>query len=283
MAVETFLIARGKVEFIKRDPPPPDDKSYAKWIQEDAVIRILLWNSMEPIVGGQMMYLNSSKEIWQQAETLYSGVNSMIGIFNVYSKLLHLKRDDDKSVADFYCQFVALYQQLDMYLPFTTDPIVLAKRQEDLRVLHFLDGLGPDFVSIRQQIVDSGFVPSLNEVFSRVQGFMSVEGSTESTLERSALAAQFGGSRISRGGRVGRGRGRRGRGGGQDSGGGRGSRFCTHCGQEGHSNDFCYALHPELRSSKNANASVPVAKSSTPSSSAEIEPRDSFVEHDAFW
>ncbi|XP_077252887.1 uncharacterized protein LOC143892278 [Tasmannia lanceolata] len=86
-------------------------------------------------------------------------------------------------------------------------------------------------------------------------------------LDGSALATSTGGDRGRSYTRFGRGRdgdscgrGRDGgsRGRGRDSGGGRGrgSRYCSHCHMEGHTIDYCYDLHPELRPSRSNTAFV---------------------------
>ncbi|XP_077237369.1 uncharacterized protein LOC143879056 [Tasmannia lanceolata] len=122
-----------------------------------------------------------------------------------------------------------------LYYPPSTALAKLAKQKNEIHVARFLDGLGPDFLPIRQQILGLGTLPDMDE---------------------SALAVQSSCSR----GTGGRGWSHRGsgRGFGRDSGGGRttggrGARYCSHCDIEGHTVDFFYDSHPELRLSRSAH------------------------------
>ncbi|XP_077248254.1 uncharacterized protein LOC143887899 [Tasmannia lanceolata] len=147
---------------------------------------------------------------------------------------------------------MTLCEQLDIYHPPSTDLAVLVKQKNELRVTRLLDGLGREFLPLRQQILGLGTLLDMDEVFSCVQRALRVDTHGDSIGEQSAMTVQSGYSRGTRG--WGRGRGRRGtgRGFGHDSGGGRsiggrGTRYCSHCDMERHTIDFCYDLHPELR------------------------------------
>ncbi|XP_077223923.1 uncharacterized protein LOC143857377 isoform X1 [Tasmannia lanceolata] len=258
----TYLLGRGKVHFIENASPATTEPSYARWEQEDVVIRSFLLSVMESQVVANMMYLGSSKEVWDHAATLYSGADNVTRMCCLFSDWLAFNRGE-MTTADHYSSYVALCQQLDLLMPFTVDPVVLAKRQENLRIVRYLDSLGSDYLQLRQQIVGSGSLPSPH-------------------IDGSALATYTGGDRgggfrrFGRGlGRFGRGRngGSRGRGydgagrgRGRDSGGGRGrgSRYCTHCRMDGHSIDYCYDLHPELRRRRNSTALVAASDDTHP-------------------
>ncbi|XP_077218749.1 uncharacterized protein LOC143852957 [Tasmannia lanceolata] len=204
-----------------------------------------------------MMYLDSSKEVWDRAATLYFGTDNVTRMCDLFSDWLVFNRGE-MTTADHYSSYVALCQQLDLLMPFIVDPVVLAKRQENLRVVRYLDSLSPDYLQLRQQIVGLGSLPSLADMFSRVQRMRATPASAPH-IDESALATYTGGDRGRGFGRFGRGRdgggrgrgydgGGHGRGRGRDSGGGRGcghgSRYCTHYLMDGHSIDYCYDLHP---------------------------------------
>ncbi|XP_077242291.1 uncharacterized protein LOC143882748 [Tasmannia lanceolata] len=209
---------------------------------------------MEPKIAGHMLFLPTSRAVWLRAETLYSGTNNLTRICDVYIGFFSAKRGE-RSVSEYYSDFVGLCEQIDIYHPPSTDLAVLAQQKNELRVVRFLDGLSRDFLPIRQQILGRGTLPDMDAVFSRVQRALRVEDHGDTIGEQSAMAVQLGYSRGTRG----RGRGRRGRsrGFGRDSGGrstgGRGNRYCSHCDMEGHTIDFCYNLHPELRPSRTAH------------------------------
>ncbi|RVW65705.1 Retrovirus-related Pol polyprotein from transposon RE2 [Vitis vinifera] len=90
-----------------------------------------------------------------------------------------------------------------------------------------LIGLRPDLEPIRDQILSSSSVPSLDDVFARLLRISSTQTlPSDSTSDSSVLVSQT----TSRGGRSGtRGRGQR--------------PHCTYCNKLGHTRDRCYQLH----------------------------------------
>ena len=90
-----------------------------------------------------------------------------------------------------------------------------------------LIGLRPDLETVRDQILGSSFVPSLDDVFARLLRIFSTQTlPSDNTSDSSMLVSQTN----SRGGRSGnRGRGQR--------------PHCTYCNKLGHTRDQCYQLH----------------------------------------
>ena len=90
-----------------------------------------------------------------------------------------------------------------------------------------LIGLRPDLESIRDQILASPSVPSLDDVFARLLHFSSTQTlSTDSPSDSSVLASQTNS---------------RGRcSGNRDQGQ---CPQCTYCNKLGHTRDHCYQLH----------------------------------------
>ncbi|XP_077223441.1 uncharacterized protein LOC143857053 [Tasmannia lanceolata] len=147
-SVQLYLRGQGKLTFITSDPPNPKESSYDKWSQEDALLQSLLCQSMEPKIATHMLFLDTSRAVWLRAETLYSGTNNLTRICDVYTDFFTVKRGE-RSVSEYYSDFVGLFEQLDIYHPPSTYLAVLAKQKNELRVTHFLDGLGREFLSLR--------------------------------------------------------------------------------------------------------------------------------------
>ncbi|KAF8022229.1 hypothetical protein BT93_G2387 [Corymbia citriodora subsp. variegata] len=123
--------------------------------------------------------------------------------------------------------------------------------RKDLRVILFLKALGPEYSSLRQQITSESSLPTIDEVFSRALRSTPTDKISTTTLETSAMISHGSSGRGAHGrGYRGHGRGliQSGSRGGRDrSIGGRGSRYCNHCRRAGHTEAYCYTLHPELR------------------------------------
>ncbi|XP_077228530.1 uncharacterized protein LOC143861494 [Tasmannia lanceolata] len=240
-AVEKYLIARGKAHVIRRDPPSTTDPTFDQWEQEDALVCTLLWQSMAPHVSRPLMLLPTAKRIWDQVTLLYSAVANISRICSTYSEWVCV-RCGDLPLATHYSHFVGLCQQLDVYMPLTTDLTEAARQRDQIRVVQYLESLGPKYMHLRQQIIGSGDISSLTEIYSRVQQCSPGDPVISVPIDGSALTTYDGSTRPPCGGAS----SAYGRGGGRSSGG-CGRSFCTHCQREGHYIDHCYTLHPELR------------------------------------
>ncbi|XP_077221768.1 uncharacterized protein LOC143855510 [Tasmannia lanceolata] len=220
---------------------------------------------------GPLMLLPTAKRIWDQVTLLYSGMANISRICSTYSEWVRFRRGD-LPLAAHYSHFVGLCQQLDVYMPLTTDLTEAARQRDQIRVVQYLESLGPEYMHLRQQIIGSGAIPSLTEVYSCVQQCSPGDSVIFVPIDGSALATYNGSARRPRSG-ASSGRGRTDRGGGRSSGG-RGRSFCTHCQREGYYIDHCYTLHPELRQVCSAHMGATTASDSAPSASVSA-PADS--------
>ncbi|XP_077234175.1 uncharacterized protein LOC143876342 [Tasmannia lanceolata] len=175
VAVGTYLLGRGRVNFLRQDPPslPPNDPTYTRWEQKDALIQTLLWQSMTPAISSTMILLPTAKEIWDHTALTYSGVENLTSICATYSEWMRL-RDGDMSLEAHYGQFVSLCQQLDTFMPLTSDVTVLRWQREHIQVVHYLESLGPEFTHLHHRILGSGNIPLLREAYSRAQQCLGV-------------------------------------------------------------------------------------------------------------
>ncbi|XP_077249475.1 uncharacterized protein LOC143888982 [Tasmannia lanceolata] len=198
-------------------------------------------------IVGPLMLLPTSKQVWDQTTLLYSGVANISRICSTYSEWIRFLRGDMSTVAH-YSQFAALCQQLDVFMPLTSDLTVVAHQRDQMCGV----------ITLRQ---------------------VSVDGS--------CLAAYDSGSRSSRGGAsFGRGGGCGGRGGGHLSRGQRCS-FCTYCQREGHHVDISFQLHPKLRSPRSTHITAAgLPDTYIPSDSAPVPAKDTLtisrVDYDEF-
>ena len=112
-------------------------------------------------------------------------------------------------------------------MPLTTDVGAQQTQIDKFFMVLTLIGLCPDLETVRNQILRSSSVPSLDDVFARLLHISSTQTlPSDSTSDSSVLVSQTN----SRGGRSSnRGRGRR--------------PHCTYCNKLGHTRDNCYQLH----------------------------------------
>ncbi|RVW98157.1 Retrovirus-related Pol polyprotein from transposon TNT 1-94 [Vitis vinifera] len=132
----------------------------------------------------------------------------------------------DIDLSTYIGRIVSLEEFLTL-MPFTNGVEAQQIQSDKFFMVLTLIGLRPDLESIRDQILASPSVPSLNDVFARLLRLSSTQTlSTDGPSDSSVLASQTN----SRGGRSGnRGRGQRPQ--------------CTYCNKLGHTRDSCYQLH----------------------------------------
>ena len=69
-AIKIALTGYGKHKHLTGTCPDETDPTYDRWIQEDAHIVGLLWNSMEPNIADMCTHLDTCKDIWEYIECM---------------------------------------------------------------------------------------------------------------------------------------------------------------------------------------------------------------------
>ncbi|RVW96401.1 Retrovirus-related Pol polyprotein from transposon RE1 [Vitis vinifera] len=112
-------------------------------------------------------------------------------------------------------------------MPLTPDVGAQQTQLDKLFMVLTLIGLRPDLEPVRDQILGSSSVPSLDDVFARLLRISSTQTLPSDSISDSSVLVSH---TTSRGGRSGnRGRGQR--------------PHCTYCNKVGHTRDRCYQLH----------------------------------------
>ena len=124
-------------------------------------------------------------------------------------------------------QIASLKEEFLTMMPLTTDVGDQRIQIDKFFMVLTLIGLRPDLETVRDQILGSSSVPSLDDVFARLLRISSTQTlPSDNTSDSSVLISQTN----SRGGRSGnRGRGQH--------------LHCTYCNKLGHTCDRCYQLH----------------------------------------
>ncbi|GAV80161.1 UBN2_3 domain-containing protein, partial [Cephalotus follicularis] len=119
-AVKIYIMAKKKLKFLNSDPPAPDASGYEDWMQENAVILIWLWNSMEPEIAANVMFHNTAKGVWDDLKDTYSQDKNMNRVYDLYDKMFH-HRQSGKPLHDYYSTFKGLAEELNVFQPLTND------------------------------------------------------------------------------------------------------------------------------------------------------------------
>ena len=198
------------------------------WEKADALLCTLLWQSIDPSLHNIYTNFDTCYELWTQAKSLYT--NDVQRLYSVVEKLINL-RQQGLTVPDFVGQMSSIKAEFNTLLPVgKTAAEDLAQRDKFFMVCT-LAAMSPDLASVRDQILASPTIPTLQEVFSRLLRVTSISPPGASVRDSSALAS----SHVQRGSRDEQ---------GNDRGGNRAPRpKCTFCHKWRHVRDKCFKLH----------------------------------------
>ena len=138
-------------------------------------------------------------------------------------------------------------------LPLSTDIATQEKNYDKLFVLLTLAGLPDDMDSVRQQILASASIPSMEDVFARLLRVSQlVPASVVPINDASVLASQSSvNANAARSNTTGR--------------GSRPRPHCTYCNKLGHTRERCFKLHGRPKSTTNVvQSESPVPSSDSP-------------------
>ncbi|RVW83302.1 hypothetical protein CK203_039647 [Vitis vinifera] len=159
---------------------------------------VMAWliNSMEPEISQGYILYNTTKDIWDAANLMYSNLGNDSKLYELSEKARTI-RQGDLLVMAYFNSLNILYQEIDLYQDIVwknlEDHATYLKLIEKERVFKFLSGLRYEFDQERGRILSSSPIPSLREVFNLIRreesriGFM-MSGLKSTTAETSALS-----------------------------------------------------------------------------------------------
>nr|CAN66955.1 hypothetical protein VITISV_020634 [Vitis vinifera] len=190
----------------------------------DAHLCSVLWQLVDPKILLHLQAYKTCFKFWNQAKGLY--MNDIQRLYKVASSIVNV-RQQDMNLSTYIGLIASLKEEFLTVMPLSTDVGDQRTQIDKFFMVLTLIGLLPDLETIRDQILGSSSVPSLDDVFARLLHISSTQIlPSDNTSDSSVLVSQTN----SRGGRSGnRGRGQR--------------PHCTYCNKLGHTRDRCYQLH----------------------------------------
>ncbi|XP_058190207.1 uncharacterized protein LOC131307603 [Rhododendron vialii] len=184
-AVEVYYMGQSEDSFLTDEPPATAEPTYRAWKAVDARVRSELWNSMTEQVASTLMFCDTAREVWTQAQELYSGVDNLRRTYDLHQSFFNISQGDD-SFEEYYAKFRRICNELDICEPLTADIQVIRRQRERMRVTRFLSGASSTFGPVGNQILGNRDLPPLSEVFSRLRQSSSISAPTSG---RSALSS----------------------------------------------------------------------------------------------
>ena len=223
-SVELWFMGQGYEDHLitPKDTIPNVDK--VQWKKIDAQLCSVLWQSVDPKILLHLRAYKTCSKFWNQAKVLYT--NDIQRLYKVASTIVNI-RQQNMDLSNYIGQIASLKEELLTPMPLTSD-VKAQQTQIDkfFMVLTFI-GLCPDLETVRDQILGSPSVSSMDDVFARLLHISSTQTlSSNRTSYSSVLVSQ---TNLQGGHNGNRSRGQR--------------PHCIYCNKFGHTRDHCYQLH----------------------------------------
>lgn len=178
-SIQIGLSGRGKLGFIDgtlkkpkvakpAEPNEEETKKITEWQTTDHMVMSMLINTMEPQIACLCMLLNSSKAVWDKVKKLYGQQQNFAHIFNLKQELSQIKQGS-KTSSQYGTEVLTRWEELQLYLPPTTDPEEIQRRAEQDLIYTYLGGLDSSYEVIKSQIPCSTELPSIDSVMATIQ------------------------------------------------------------------------------------------------------------------
>ncbi|RVX10469.1 Retrovirus-related Pol polyprotein from transposon RE1 [Vitis vinifera] len=223
-SVELWFMGQGYEDHLVMQEADIPEVDRVQWRKIDAQLCSVLWQSVDPKILLHLRAYKTCFKFWNQVKGLYT--NDIQRLYKVTTSIVNV-RQQDMDLSTYNGQIASLKEEFLIVMPLTTDVGDQRTHIDKFFMVLTLIGLRPDLKTVRDKILGSSFVPSLDDVFARLLRISSTQTlSSDNTSDSSVLVSQT----SSQGGRSGnRGRGQR--------------PHCTYCNKLGHTHDRCYQLH----------------------------------------
>ncbi|KAM1397765.1 hypothetical protein ACFX2I_015308 [Malus domestica] len=130
--VSLVLGGRSKLGFINGSHPTPKVTSpkYEGWLCKDQLVMSWLLNSMERKIAEIFNYSESSLTLWTTVKEMYGNQNNSARIFQLKKDISNIQQEG-KTFVQHLGSLRNMWNEMDVYRPHTTDPMVLFKRTEE--------------------------------------------------------------------------------------------------------------------------------------------------------
>ncbi|RVW92094.1 Retrovirus-related Pol polyprotein from transposon RE2 [Vitis vinifera] len=143
-----------------------------QWRKIDAQLCSVLWQSVDPKILLHLRAYKTCFKFWNQAKGLY--MNDIQRLYKVASSMVNV-RQQDMDLSTYIGQIASLKEEFLTVMPLTTDVGDQRTQIDKFFMVLTLIGLRPDLETVRDQILGSSSVPSLDDVFARLLLVTEVE------------------------------------------------------------------------------------------------------------
>ncbi|XP_031097738.1 uncharacterized protein LOC116001918 [Ipomoea triloba] len=200
-----------------------------EWEKVDALLTNMLWQSIDPKLHNIYKTYETCYEVWNKAKSLYTNdVQGLYSLVTKFANILNHRGTADSNMSEYLGQIEAIQQEFHNLMSHKTDADEHVKQYDKFFMVFALAGLSPDLAHVRDQILASPTVPTLNETAARLLRVASAPPvepiGDSSVLVSRTVEKELSGHTSNNGGR-------------------RGVRRCEYCNKVGHTKDRCWKLH----------------------------------------
>ena len=116
------------------------DDSKEQWMEEDARLFIQIRNSINSKVLGLVNHYEFVKKLIDYLEFVFSEKGNVSRIFDV-CKAFYRSEKQYQSLTQFFMDYKKIYEELNMFMPFSPDVKVQQSQREQMAVMGFLAAL----------------------------------------------------------------------------------------------------------------------------------------------
>ncbi|RVW14374.1 hypothetical protein CK203_090511 [Vitis vinifera] len=187
-SVELWFMGQGYEDHLVTQEADIPRVDTVQWRKIDAQLCSVLWQSVDPKILLHFRAYKTCFKFWNQAKGLYT--NDIQRLYKVASSIVNV-RQQDMDLSTYIGQIASLKEEFLTVMPLTTDVGDQRTQIDKFFMVLTLIGLRPDLETVRDQILGSSSVPSLDDVFARLLRISSTQTlPSDNTSDSSVLVSQ---------------------------------------------------------------------------------------------
>lgn len=233
------------MELLDGSFPQPEIESpyYKTWVKVDYMVSSWIINSISNELVGAFVHIDSTEKLWAALNHRFNRSNG--------PKIARLQREissymqGNQSILVYFNNLTALWNELDMILP----PLncmcgarnVAVKREENQKLMQFLNGLNDGYESVRSQVLFLDPLPSVDRAYSMILQVEDQRMTNDTAMDSYGQVAMNVGQQFPSKSNNSYGK--------QYNFKGKKTKeekmllYCPHCNRDGHEEKDCFKLH----------------------------------------
>ncbi|RVW39327.1 Retrovirus-related Pol polyprotein from transposon RE2 [Vitis vinifera] len=184
-SVELWFMSQGYEDHLVTQKADIPEVDRVQWRKIDAQLCSVLWQSVDPKILLHLQAYKTYFKFWNQTKGSYT--NDIQRLYKVASSIVNVKQQD-MDLSTYISQIVSLKEEFLTVMPLTTDVGDQRTQIDKFFMVLTLIGLRLDLETIRDQILGSFSVPSLDDVFAHLLRISSTQTlSSDNTSDSSVL------------------------------------------------------------------------------------------------